>query len=112
MSEQLALRLVVDNDWRVCSKCRVPKPESEYGALIRGKFTRAACKQCDNKQRRDKYQSDLEAEGSDGGMTYKQIGAVMGITAEGVRLIEMKALRKLRNNSITMAAVRRALEGR
>lgn len=55
---------------------------------------------------------EMPAEGTDGGMTYKQVADVMGLTPEGVRQIEIRALRKLRANAKIMRAIRAMLDGR
>lgn len=42
-------------------------------------------------------------------MTFEEIALVMGITKQRVQQIEARAMRKLRNNVFTMAAIRRLL---
>lgn len=43
-------------------------------------------------------------------MTFKEIGAVLGVSAQCVQQTEATALRKLRNNARILSAVRRLLE--
>ena len=116
---QTELRLVVSNDIKVCSACKVPKLSTEFHRRRdrNGDWAlQSHCKHCvveNMRQRRVRPEGEaLAAEGTDGGMTYKQVADVMGLTPEGVRQIEIRALRKLRANAKIMRAIRQMLDGR
>lgn len=108
--ETAELRLVVANTWRACTRCNVPKSDDDFYPMRAGR--RMYCKRCELDTAKERRSATLDVEGSDGGMTYNQIGEVMGITGERVRQIEVVALRKLKGNARVMATVRKMLEGR
>ncbi len=58
--------------------------------------------------RRNRNRSDRKIKESTppGGMTYEEIGKVMGITKQGVRKIEKRAIRKIRKKLIVKYGVK------
>ena len=109
---QTELRLVVDNRTKLCGACKVPKLTSEFFRLGDDRF-QGRCKACSAANMRSRRERPVgEGDGAEGGMTYKQVAEVLGITPEGVRQIEIRALRKLRANAKVMRAIRGILDGR
>lgn len=86
-------------DRKPCSSCRSMKPIEEFHLRRVGVTVRQArCIECTNELRR------VEPE-IHGGLTYEEIAKRLGISREGVRVIEKRALRKLRVQA-TMAGWR------
>lgn len=86
-----------------CRKCNRKRSETTF------RHGRAVCDRC---IRANVTADNHEEYEQRSGMTLKEVAEEMGLSVERVRQIEQAALRKLRNNSKVMSAVRQMLEGR
>ena len=79
------------------SACGVPKPLDDFYRLRRGEESRQShCKICQNVARGAPRAPHAYATNGSGQMSYDEIARRVGLSREGVRLVERRALRKLR----------------